>query len=145
MESRTCLYVLSAHSTLFLFEDELSQDIEEHNAGSLPVIVCQHLRHFGNALSLYEINYKFTFVPLCLSLQWRITHARPTRVSMEGAACRRGMAIAATVLRATLERAARSVSHCGVGAERGEVRGQQLNTDAVSLWNKGKRDMHMLA
>ncbi|KAI9547745.1 hypothetical protein NQZ68_015011 [Dissostichus eleginoides] len=42
MESRTCLYVLSAHSTLFLFEDELSQDIEEHNAGSLPVIVLEN-------------------------------------------------------------------------------------------------------
>lgn len=43
---------------------------------------------------------------------------------MEGAACRKVMAIAATVLRASLGRAARLVSHCQVRAERGDLRGQ---------------------
>lgn len=49
------------------------------------------------------------------------------------------MAIAATVLRASLEKAARSVSHCQVRAERGNLRGQQLQT-AVSLCHIRERE-----
>lgn len=44
-------------------------------------------------------------------MQWTATRARPTPVSTEGAVCRRATAIAATVLRASPGRAARSVSH----------------------------------
>lgn len=43
--------------------------------------------------------------------QWTATRARPTPVSTAGAVCRRATAIAATVLRASPGRAARSVSH----------------------------------
>lgn len=92
-------------------------------------------------LFLGEVNLNVIFkrLPLCLSLQWRITHARLTPVFMEGAVCRRAMAIAATVLRASLEKAARSVSHCQVSAERGNLRGQQLQT-AVSLRHIRERE-----
>lgn len=49
-------------------------------------------------------------------MQWIATRARLTRVSTEGAVCRKVTAIAATVLRASLEKAARSVSHWPVSA-----------------------------
>lgn len=56
---------------------------------------------------------------------------------MVEAACRKGMVTVATVLRGSLERAVRSVSHCQVRYEWGNLRGQQLQT-AVSLKHRGK-------
>lgn len=72
---------------------------------------------------------------LCLSLQWRRTRARPTPVSTEGAVCRKVTAIAATVLRASLEKAARLVSHCQVSIVQGNLGGWQLQA-APSLYHK---------
>lgn len=63
-----------------------------------------------------KVNLNFILKPLCLSLQWIATRARLTPVSTEGAVCRKVTAIAATVLRASLEKAARSVSHWPVSA-----------------------------
>lgn len=100
---------------------------------SMPAVVC----HFPTT---FVIVFNQPLLSLILSLlQWTITHARPILVSMVGAACRRGTAIAATALRASQERAARSVSHCRVKLECGDLTGQQLQTHAVSLWHKEKR------
>lgn len=90
---------------------------ETRDASSPAVVICQHSKHFFN-IKLFpcKVNLNFILKPLCLSLQWIATHARLTPVSTEGAVCRKVTAIAATVLRASLEKAARSVSHWPVSA-----------------------------
>lgn len=70
-----------------------------------------------------------------MSLQWRRTHARLTPVCTEAAVCRKVTATVATVLRASPEKAARSVSHCQVSNVRGNLGGRQLQA-VLSLCRK---------
>lgn len=92
---------------------------------------------------------KFTYrvCSVCV-LQWTATHARPAPVSMEAAVCRRATAIAATVLRASRGRAARSVSHWA----KNKTDPKSPRSAAADFWVTvtqgrcgGRREKHMLS
>lgn len=74
------------------------------------LVLCPNMKH-PNISQYSGLNNNVLCVLYGCVLQWTATRARPTPVSTEGAVCRRATAIAATVLRASPGRAARSVSH----------------------------------